>query len=61
MKNEASGPAILETFIADIGAPYHLMNDNARMTTSAAWKTILRKYNIKSSTTEPYHPRQNRA
>lgn len=61
MRNESHGPEILETFIANVGAPYHLMNDNAKMQTSEAWNKILRKYNISSSTTEPYHPWQNRS
>ena len=56
MRNESHGPDILETFITNVEAPYHLMNDNAKMQTSEAWNKILRKYNISSSTTEPYHP-----
>ena len=31
------------------------------METSDTWKSILRKYNISSSTTEPKHPQQNYA
>ena len=59
MKTESLGPEMLETFIAEVGAPYGLMNDNTKMETSEAWKKILRKYNVKPSTTEPYHPQQN--
>ena len=61
MKSESHGPDVLETFIANVGAPYHLMNDNEKMQTSEAWKKILNKYNISSTTSEPYHPWQNRA
>jgi len=52
---------MLEKFITDIGAPYKIMSDNAKMKTSRAWKDILRKYNISIHTTEPYHPNQNYA
>ena len=59
MIKESSGCVALETFIAEVGAPFHTMNDNARMETSKAWKAILLMYNIRYSTTEPYHPHQN--
>ena len=50
MKSESHGPDILENFIANVGAPYHLVNDNKEMQTSAAWTKILNKYNIISKT-----------
>ena len=53
MTTESQGPAVLETFIAEVGAPYYMMNDHARMETSRAWREILRKYNIPTCTTEP--------
>ena len=59
MKTESDGCDVLETFVAEVGAPYHLMNDNARMETSQAWKRILSKYNISGSATEPNHGHQN--
>ena len=59
MTTESEGPEALESFIADVGAPFHILSDNAKMETSKAWKDILRKYNISASTTEPYHPHQN--
>ena len=37
------------------------MNDDAKKETSKAWESILHKYNISCSTTEPYHPRQKRS
>ena len=61
MRTESEGPATLEQFITDVGAPYHLLSDNAKMETSRAWKDILRKYNVSIHTTEPYHPNQNYA
>ena len=61
MRTESGGVDALERFIADVGAPYHMMNDNVKMETSDAWKKILTKYNISRSTTEPYHPQQNPA
>ena len=57
---ESSDCEALETFIAEVWAPIHIMSDNAKMETSKAWKSILRKYSISSSTTAPYHPHQNR-
>ena len=59
MTTESEGPEALESFIADVGAPFHILSDNAKMETSKAWKDILRKYNIRANTTEPYHPHQN--
>ena len=61
MTTESEGCDALETFIAEVGAPFHIMNDNAKMETRKTWKAILRKYNISASTTEPYHPHQNRS
>ena len=61
MTSESEGPTMLETFIADVGAPYTMKSDNAQMETSRAWKNILRKYNINIQNTEPYHPNQNYA
>ena len=61
MATESQGSEALETFIADIEAPYHLHSDNAQMERSNKWLEVLRKYNISSSTTEPLHPWQNDA
>ena len=35
--------------------------DNSQMQTGCAWASILQKYNIASSTTEPHNPQQNYA
>ena len=43
MTTESEGPEALESFIADVGAPFHILSDNAKMETSKAWKDILRK------------------
>lgn len=56
MTSESQGPGTLETFVAEVGAPYRLLSDNARMEMSRAWNDILRKYNIQGLTTEPFHP-----
>ena len=61
MHSESQGSTALETFITEVGAPYNLHSDNAKMQTSKIWIDILRKYNISSTTTEPYHPHQNPA
>ena len=61
MAQESQGKDALESFIADVGAPYHIHSDNAQMERSKAWRDILRKYNISSSTTEPHQPWQNPA
>ena len=61
MSTESQGDKALKDFISEVGAPYHIHSDNAQMERSKAWKDILRKYNISSSTTEPHHPWQNPA
>ena len=61
MSTEAEGVVALETFVAEVGAPYHIISDNAKMQIGDAWKQVLRKYNISASTTEPHHPHQNPA
>jgi len=61
MTSESEGPKMLESFIADVGAPFSIMSDNAKMQTSRAWTAILRKYNINLHTTEAYNPQQNYA
>ena len=61
MSFESQGQDTLESFIADVGAPYHIHSDNAQMERSKAWKEVLRKYNISFSTTEPHHSWQNPA
>ena len=61
MTTESQGPTMLEQFIAEVGAPYRMHSDNSQMQTSDAWRSILRKYNIEFSTTEPKHPHQNRS
>ena len=37
MRTESAGPSTLQDFIRDVGAPYHLHNDNAKMETGKAW------------------------
>ena len=46
MTTESQGGQMLEDFIADIGAPYHIWSENVQMERSKAWKDVLRKYNI---------------
>ena len=59
MVSESHGVQALEEFVLEVGAPYKMINDNAKMEISEAWRKILRTYNIERSTTEPYHPHQN--
>jgi len=61
MKREGDGPNILQDFIGDHGSPFILRSDNSRMQSGQLWTTIYRKYNIKQTFTEPYHPHQNPA
>ena len=61
LASEHHGNEALEQFIADHGAPFHIRSDNAQMELSKNWRSILRKYNISSSTTEPHHSWQNHA
>ena len=49
----------MELFIAEVRSPCRIMSDNAKMKNSKTWTSILTKYNISSSTTEPYHQHQN--
>ena len=43
MSSESQGQDTLESFIANVGAPYHIHSDNAQMERSKAWKEVLRK------------------
>jgi len=52
---------MLEKFISDLGALYTMMSDNAKMQTSHAWMSILRKYNINLHNSEAYNQSQNYA
>jgi len=61
MTIESQGPEMLERFISDVGAAYTMMSDNAKMQTSRAWTSILRKYNINLHTSEAYNQHQNYA
>ena len=61
MATESQGKDALEYFITKVGAPRHIVSDNAQMERSKAWKEVLRKYTISSSTTEPYHSWHNQA
>ena len=60
MTTESSGCDALGTFIAEVGATFHIMSDYSKLETSKAWKSILRKYSICSSTKVPYHWHQMR-
>ena len=61
MQTESEGPSKLQDLIRQIGAPFHLHNDNSHMQTGNTWAELERTYNISSSTTEPHHPHQNLA
>ena len=43
---ETSGCMALESFIVEVGVPFHIMNDDAKMETITAWKAIVRKHDI---------------
>ena len=59
LRSETHGVQALQDFLTEVGAPYRIINDNAKLEVSEAWKKILRTYNIDKGTTEPYHPHQN--
>jgi len=61
MKREADGPAMLEDFIRDHGAPIKMKSYNSTMQSGKLWTSICRKYNIGQIFTEPHHPHQNQA
>jgi hypothetical protein len=52
--------ALLE-FTQQVGLPNHLHTDGSKAQTIGEWKSIIIKYHIKTSETEPYSPWQNRA
>ncbi|MGH3053882.1 MAG: chromo domain-containing protein, partial [Gaiellaceae bacterium] len=61
MRTESQMSSTLQDFIRQWGAPDELFSDNALAQTQNTVNDILRMYNIKNSTTEPYHPNQNPA
>ena len=61
LKSESQGCEALKDFTREVGAPYHIMNDNSKMQTLKAWNDILRRYNIGDSTCEPHNQQKNPA
>jgi hypothetical protein len=59
MKTENQAPEAFKDFIIDYGAPKRIHSDNAPVETGAEWVQIRRKFYIKGTQTEPYHPEQN--
>ena len=61
MASESDGPAALLDFFRQEGVPLSITRDNSRMQVSHLWQDYMRKYMVKDSFTEPYHPNQNPA
>ena len=55
LKSESQENEALKYFVREVGAPYHIMNDNSKIQTSKAWQDILNQYNIVDSTCEPHN------
>ena len=61
LRKESQAPKALLDFLRQDGVPLSLSSDNALVFESELWQTIERRYWIKRSFTEPYHPHQNLA
>jgi hypothetical protein len=59
MKYENEAPEAFKEFIMNYGAPNRIHSDNAKVETGIEWIQIRRKFYIKGTETEPYHPEQN--
>ncbi len=59
MQKEFHAPKALEDFLRNVAALYHTHKNNSKIQTRNVWNNLRRKYNIKSTTTEPYHSQQN--
>ena len=59
MKYESEAPEAFKEFIMNYGAPNRIHSDNAKVETGIEWMQIRRKFYIKGTETEPYHPEQN--
>jgi hypothetical protein len=61
MQKWSNAPDALLELIQHISIPSAIVTDGAKALTLGEWKTIARKYHVKSRETEPYSPWQNRA
>ena len=61
MKREREAVEKYEDTIIEHGAPSKTVTDNARVMTGKAWKSVNRKYCIRSGYTVPYQQQQNYA
>ena len=61
MENKSQAHNTLANFIHEIGIPRELHSDNAPELISGEMKKKLNKYEIYTTTTEPYTPKQNYA
>ena len=61
MKTESHCGEALQDFGREIGVPRAIKTDNARAETGYDWTKWCRTYRVKSSTTEPHSPWQNKS
>ena len=61
MSTESKAPLGLVSYIHEVGIPSKIHTDNAKIETLGDWKKTTQEYHIKTSTTEPYSPWQNKA
>lgn len=61
MKTESHCGEALQDFGREIGVPRAIKSDNARSETGYDWTKWCRTYRVKSSTTEPHSPWQNKS
>jgi hypothetical protein len=61
MKRKGEAPDALRFLLAEVGIPSHLHTDGAPEMTKGRWGDICREAGIRTTTTEPHSPWQNRA
>ena len=60
MTTESEAPLGLMSYIHEVGIPSKIHTDNAKIETLCDWKKTTQEFHIKTSTTEPYSPWQNK-
>ena len=61
MRKESEGPDALQDYITDVGAPKSIHSDRSKMQLGKRFSKICKDLYIKRTTTEAYHPWQNKA
>ncbi len=59
LRSESQAHQALEDYIREVGIPYWIYSDNAKAETSRVWTEFMRRYGIKTTTSEPHNPCQD--